>query len=277
MKLKLIFTSILISFTSLTYASQVIDQSGNIEASRLSASNVAQLEEVKEQLKRMRGDIEQLQFDGSRLNEKLVKLASDMEFRFSQLDKKKNEVSAEQKILDNIDANLDNNSILQQSDATKASAKPVDDGKALPADIAKDKVLSRSIKQRSMEQEYQDAYSMLKERDYVKSRAMFQKFLEKYPDSELAGSARYWNGETYFAQEDYDKAAVEYLKGYQANIRGSRAPDNLLKLAKSLSKLDKRQEEACITLMKLKKEFPNAQNTIKKQMMEDIKALKCKL
>ncbi len=275
--MKLHIASLLICFISFASAS-FGSNNPSIESSRLSATNVAQLEEIKEQIKRIRGDIEQLQFDGTRLNEKLVKLAADMEFRFSQLDKKKSESSVEQKILDNIDENLDNNSILQQSDSKKVASKAlVEDNKNLPADIAKDKVLSKSIKQKGMEQEYQDAYSMLRERDYVKASTLFQKFLEKYPESDLAGSARYWNGETYFAQEDYDKAAVEYLKGYQANIRGVRAADNLLKLAKSLAKIDKRQEEACITLMKLKKEFPNAQNTIKKQMMEDIKSLKCKL
>ncbi|MDF3048255.1 MAG: hypothetical protein K0R73_1373 [Candidatus Midichloriaceae bacterium] len=252
--------------------------SDEVQASRANAANVAQLEEIKEQLKAIRGEVEKLQFENSRTNEKLVKLSADMEYRFTQMAKEKKELSSEQKILDNIDANLDNNAILNQSDADKASVKKeAVDTTNLSPEVAKDPIVTKALKQKNMEQEYQDAYSMLKDRDYVKARAMFQKFLKKYPDSELVSSAYYWNGETYFAQEDYVKSAVEYLKGYQANIRGSRAPDNLLKLAKSLAKLDKRKNEACITLLKLKKEFPNAQNTIKKQMNDDIKALKCQL
>jgi tol-pal system protein YbgF len=251
--------------------------SEEVQASRANATNVAQLEEIKEQLKGIRGDVEKLQFENSRMNERLVKLSADMEYRFNQMYKEKKDISSDQKILDNIDANLDNNSILNQWDADKASAKKVTTDLALPAEVVNDPVVAKVLKQKNMEQEYQDAYSMLKDRDYVKARAMFQKFLEKYPESDLASSAYYWNGETYFAEGDYIKSAVEYLKGYQANIRGSRAPDNLLKLAKSLAKLDKRKNEACITLLKLKKEFPNAQNTIKKQMNDDIKNLKCQL
>jgi len=215
--------------------------SEEVQASRANATNFAQLEEIKEQLKGIRGDVEKLQFENSRLNEKLVKLSADMEYRFNQMYKEKKDISSDQKILDNIDANLDNNSILNQSDADKASAKKVTADPALPAEVVNDPVVA------------------------------------KVPESDLASSAYYWNGETYFAEGDYIKSAVEYLKGYQANIRGSRAPDNLLKLAKSLAKLDKRKNEACITLLKLKKEFPNAQNTIKKQMNDDIKNLKCQL
>jgi tol-pal system protein YbgF len=100
------------------------------------------------------------------------------------------------------------------------------------------------------------------------------KFVTDHPNHELTGNAYYWLGETYFINSEHDKAAVQYLKGYQANIRGSRAADNLLKLGKSMRKMDK-IKEACTTLVKLNKEFPNASNSIKKSTDEEIKALNC--
>jgi tol-pal system protein YbgF len=209
----------------------------------LNAMTIAQLEEIKEQIKQLRGDVEKLQHENTQLNDKLVKMSADIEHRFSQLIQRE----AETKVV-----------------AEAVAIKPTEE---LSTPSKSDK--------KTMEQEYQDAYSALKEKSYQNARTLFQKFLENHTKSDLAGSAHYWIGETYFAQENYDKAAAEYLKGYQANPIGSRAPENLLKLARSMAKLNN-NKNACVTLMKLKNEFPKIPNTIKKQMNEDIKALKCK-
>jgi tol-pal system protein YbgF len=267
---------ILIASLGITlFASTVMANDQDVQSARANAMNYAQIEELREQVKGMRGDIEQLQFDNARLNEKLVKFSADIEFRISELQKKPNEASKEDKILDNIDKNLDNDVILEKSDANKASKEKKPEPQAQD-DTKKtgDAVIDKKVKEMTMEQSYQDAYSILKEKDYLKARTAFSKFVEKYPDSELTGSARYWLGETYFLKNEYDKSAIEYLKGYQSNIRGSRAADNLLKLGKSLAKLEKRKE-ACTTFIKLKKEFPNAPSSIKKQMNEDMKTLRC--
>ncbi|MDJ1407066.1 MAG: tetratricopeptide repeat protein [Candidatus Midichloria sp.] len=77
----------------------------------------------------------------------------------------------------------------------------------------------------------------------------FEKFIKNNPNN--------------FNKQEYDKAAVEYLKGYQVRATSVRAPDNLLKLAESLFKLGKRQE-CCVTIAKLNKEFPNISISIKR-------------
>lgn len=275
---KFLITSI--ALIALSSSANAVEQ--DVQSSRLNATTYAQIEELKEQIKNMRGDIEQLQFDNARLNEKLVKFSADVEFRISELQKKPNETTPEQKILDNIDTNLDNDTILQKGDANKSTkagdktdtANKTDAKAGTDKKDSSDAVIDKKLKDKTIEQEYQEAYSILKERDYLKARTAFQKFVDKYPESDLTGSARYWLGETYFLKNEFDKAAVEYLKGYQSNIRGSRAADNLLKLGKSLAKLEKRKE-SCTTFAKLKKEFPNAPSSIKKQMTEDMKTLRC--
>ena len=99
--------------------------------------------------------------------------------------------------------------------------------------------------------------------------------MAEYPDTDLAGNSYYWMGEIFFQERKFDKAAIEYLRGYQANIRGSRAADNLLKLGMSLAKLEKRKE-ACTTYLKLEKEFPNTTNMIKKKNKAELEKLRCK-
>lgn len=229
---------------------------------RLNATTVAQLEDLKDQIKALRGDIEQLQFDNARLNEKIVKFSSDVEFRFAELNKGPNK-AAEKDIFNNIDTELDNDLILEDSDTKKTT-------KTKPKDAAVD----AKIKEKTEQEEYDDAYSYIKQKKYKDAKEGFTHFVQKYSDTDLAGNAHYWLGEINFMSKSYDKAAVEYLKGYQASIRGSRAADNLLKLGKSLSRLEKRKE-ACTTLTKLQKEFPNTSTQIKKQSAEEMKTLHC--
>ncbi len=245
------------------------------EGARQSATTFAQIEEVKEQLKQIRADLEQVQFENARLNDKVVKFSADTEFRISQLEKKKSDTAPDNKALDNIDTSLDNNVILQKGDASGAD-KSDNQSKNDDSDKPQDPYVAKKKKEIQIEQDYQDAYTALKEKDFKRSNQLFTAFIKKYPDSDFVGSAHYWVGEAFFYQNEFDKSAIEYLKGYQSNIRGPRAADNLLKLAKSLSKLEKRKAEACLTYKKLKKEFPNAQSTIKKQMQEDMKNLECK-
>lgn len=252
------------------FASAPISSSGTIDSqgiAKMNASNYAQFQEIKDQIKEMRGEIEQMQFDTARLNERFIRFSNDIEFRFSEMDKAKNQQTSDQKILSEIDKNLDNETIKQMGDGSKTSASNRRNANDKPAE---DKVVTK----RNMEQDYQDAYSFLKEKDYKRARETFQKFIETYPSSELIGSAYYWLGETLYLRAEYEKAAIEYLKGYQADIRGSRAADNLLKLAKSLAKLEKRKE-ACLTYTKLEKEFPNASNSIKRELKQDMKTYRC--
>ncbi len=236
---------------------------------RLNATTLAQLEEMKEQLKSLRGDLEQLQFDNARLNEKMVKFAADMEFRFTELEKNKGAtVNKDRDVFDDIDEELDNDLILSESDA-----KSKKNNKEEAAEKT-DPLIEKKMREKSMEDKFKDAQTLLKQKDYKGARTAFQAFVKEYPDTDQAGNAYYWIGETYFSRAEYDKAAIEYLKGYQSSIRGSRAADNLLKLGKSMAKLEKRKE-ACTTFAKMKKEFPNAANTLKKQCDEEMKNLRC--
>ncbi len=244
--------------------------SGEVSSNaRLNATTLAQLEEMKEQLKSLRGDLEQLQFDNARLNEKMVKFVADMEFRFGELEKNKsNSNSKDRDMFDDLDEELDNDLILSESDMKSRNKGIKEDSEKV------DPLVEKKLKEKSMDDKFKDAQTLLKQKDYKGARTALQAFVKEYPDTDQAGNAYYWIGETFFTRAEYDKAAIEYLKGYQSSIRGSRAADNLFKLGKSMAKLEKRKE-ACTTFAKMKKEFPNAANTLKKQCDEEMKNLRC--
>lgn len=108
---------------------------------------------------------------------------------------------------------------------------------------------------------YDQAFSFLQSNDYASAQANFEKFIETYPDHDLAANAKYWLGETFYAREDYQAASRAFARSFKDHPDGQKAPDTLLKLAMSLKGQDM-TEEACLTLGELDKRFPNAVKSI---------------
>ena len=102
---------------------------------------------------------------------------------------------------------------------------------------------------------------------YDDAQTGFKEFLAKYPDHNLAGSAQYKLGETYYAQQDYSDAAQNYLTGYKQFPKSRRAADSLLKLGLSLNKLGQK-DQGCAALGSVGSEFPKAVEANKRAQAE---------
>jgi tol-pal system protein YbgF len=114
---------------------------------------------------------------------------------------------------------------------------------------------------------YERSNESLLRRQFGDAEAGFRGFIEKYPDHSLAGSAQYWLGETYFAQNDFRQAAQTFLKGYQQYPKSRRAADSLLKLGISLSRLGQKQQ-ACAAYGAVSGEYPKAVEAKKRAQAE---------
>lgn len=127
--------------------------------------------------------------------------------------------------------------------------------------------------------EYQKAYILLKQNNAspeIQKKAVeaFMNFIEKFQDSPLRGNAYYWIGSIHSQQRQYNKAAIDFLNGYKANIKSGRAIDNLLGLSDALIKLN-RTKEACAGLNKLYNDFPNMNITNKRHADEMFNNASC--
>jgi tol-pal system protein YbgF len=237
----------------LEHTLQTMQNSGAIER-RYKAPDVISgneaVDALNEEIKAMRGDIEQLQHNVKRLNDKVEHVVANFETQTSNPDNPSNSKS-----LEDMETNLYKNETTTDEDALKQkNAKS--DTKNQAIDI------------------YKAAYNALKDKNYTLASQQFNQFLKSYPTHAKAGNAHYWLGEMMFKNKEYEMSAVEYLKAYQASSKGEKAADSILKLAQSLRKISKRQE-ACVALSKMKKEFPNASESLIKQRNEESKALKC--
>ena len=73
---------------------------------------------------------------------------------------------------------------------------------------------------------------------------------------------------------DYTQAATYFARGYQEYPKSVKAPDNLLKLAMSLARLD-RKKDACVTFEELDTRFPTASQAIKRRAASERKRTGC--
>lgn len=132
--------------------------------------------------------------------------------------------------------------------------------------------LSPPLSTSNADQDYEKARALLEQGDYEAAERAFASFVAAHPKDKLAGSAQYWLGVTYFVRGDHEKAVSTFAKGYKNYPKSSKAADNLLKLAKSLSALD-RTADACTTLDQLSSEHPDASV---KEVASERKKLNCK-
>jgi tol-pal system protein YbgF len=130
-----------------------------------------------------------------------------------------------------------------------------------------DAIETVALAQESPEALYERSNESLLRRQFGDAEAGFRGFIEKYPDHSLAGSAQYWLGETYFAQNDFRQAAQTFLKGYQQYPKSRRAADSLLKLGISLGRLGQKQQ-SCAAYGAVSSEYPKAVEAKKRAQAE---------
>ena len=80
------------------------------------------------------------------------------------------------------------------------------------------------------EQAYAAALEVFQAREYGQAVLDFIDFVTRYPKHRLASNAQYWIGEAYYVQRDYRQAAFELQKVIDADARGAKVPDALLKI-----------------------------------------------
>ncbi|MEX1035098.1 MAG: tol-pal system protein YbgF [Sneathiella sp.] len=126
----------------------------------------------------------------------------------------------------------------------------------------------------SASEQYNYAISLVREDRYDEAERAFSEFLTRHKDSDLAGNAQYWLGETFYVRGDYPNAASAFFEGYQNYPDSSKAADNLLKLAMTLGQMDQKVE-ACATFAQMDKQFSQIPARLKQTADREKQKLGC--
>ena len=162
-------------------------------------------------------------------------------------------------------------SLAKESELTPARAPT-----PAPTVVAKQQVASPSILPvGTPKQKYDHAFSLLQKRDFDSAEQALRAFLQQHPEDEHAGNAYYWLGETYYVRKQYTDAAIIFSDGYSRFPEGTKAPDNLLKLGKSLAEVGEKVA-ACKTFTELLGQFPNANTRILANAKGELDRVGCK-
>jgi tol-pal system protein YbgF len=77
---------------------------------------------------------------------------------------------------------------------------------------------------------YQAAFAALKDGQYDRAIAAFQKFLVSFPGSQLADNAQYWLGEAYYVNKSFPEAQYAFQRVVEKYPQSRKRPDALLKI-----------------------------------------------
>ena len=119
----------------------------------------------------------------------------------------------------------------------------------------------------SPEDQFQLAFDKIRKKEYEQAKILLGDFIKNNSENQLSGSAHYWLGELFLLEKNNREAALILAEGYQKFPKSVKAPDILYKLSEALFEINKNQE-ACKTLTKLIKDFPNHKLKNKSQVKQ---------
>ena len=108
-------------------------------------------------------------------------------------------------------------------------------------------VLNEELDSMSAEEQLQFALDQMMKKKYENSKISLEKFIAKFPDNQLSGSAHFWLGKIYLFESNFRKAAIVFGEGVQKFPNSIKAPEMYYELSKSLKEMNK-FSEACKTL-----------------------------
>lgn len=197
---------------------------------------LVRIDALEQELRRLTGDVEQLQFRIEQIVQDGTNRIADLEFRLVEL---------------------------EGGDLSKLGKTTTLGGGEMPATVVPPVATGTPDGNGTAElavaeqEDFDAAKRALDEGNYVDSSDRFLAFIDTYPGGPLTGEAYFWRGEALAALSDWKNAARSYLESFSGSPLNSKAPDAFFKLGVSLGKLSQ-IDAACETLGELSRRYPAA-------------------
>ena len=244
--------------------------------------HLLKLNEIEDQFRDLTNRFEEVNFKLDKLSNRVTKIQSDSQMRFSDLESGIITDPNKKKIKKNKQVSLPGTDKAQdfgsapgynsnQNEEVQATQSIESAGTVV---TEKPEVKESLLPDKSPKEQYDFAVSFMKIGDYETAEFALKEFIEKNKSHDLAGSAQYWYGETFRIRQLYSDAATAYLDGYQNYPKSARAPDNLLKLGITMVQLGEK-DQGCTMITGLKKQYPKASQSVLQKAQYEQKRFKC--
>ena len=107
------------------------------------------------------------------------------------------------------------------------------------------------------EEAYAQAKELYKQHQMPQARTAFEDFIAEFPASNLVPAAKFWIGETFYTEQRYEEAILEYQKVIQDHPKTQKAASAMLKQAFAFAEL-KDPTSARVVLRRLVKDYPDS-------------------
>ena len=243
--------------------------------------HLLKLNEIEEQFREVTNRYEEINFKLDKLSNRITKMQSDNQIRFSDLENnsttesKSKKFTAKKKNLPGTDQPQELGSVSSEDVSVTTQVQKTQSvetaGLVVTEEVPKSKSL---LPNKPAKEQYNFAVSFIKIGDYETAEFALREFIDKNKDNELAGNAQYWYGETFRVRQLYQDAASAYLDGYQNYPKSKKAPINLLKLGTTLVQLGEK-EQGCLMILGVKKQYPKANKSVLQKAEYEKKKFKC--
>lgn len=275
---------------------------------QLAQAGDPRLLELEEQVRRLHGLVEELNFQVLQMQDQMRKMQEDNEFRFQQLEGSGDGVmqplpGADQKTeadgVETIIADPDGSLASTPDESTSprlgepprtlgritfdAQGNPVQNrqqegglpgvevGGGLPTDDTRVAALPATD---DPEELYRTSYEFILSGDYAMAEEGFRDHMARFPTDQRRADAQFWLGEALLGQQKYREAAQTFLAANRDFPDARKAPDALLKLGISLVAMDQR-DVACATLAEVGRRYPQASTAILERAKQEQARASC--
>ena len=257
--------------------------SDNVVVNEALTRQLSKISELEKQIQQMTSKFEENNYKLQQLSDRLNKVSNDSQLRFQQLENNKvisEKVSAPKEVIlektpavKKKETNILNSEEVDKEEENVVQEKPVQsENIKLKEKVNKPK--TKILPKVSIAEQYKYAMNIMKSGDFEKAEIAFKEFVDTHSKHELAGSAQFWYGETFYIRQLYEDAAAAFLDGYQKYPSSPKASENLLKLGVTLAELGE-IEQGCKMIINLKKAYPKTDAAILQKSSYEKKRFNC--
>jgi tol-pal system protein YbgF len=234
------------------------------------AGNAAQMgvriSSLEEQLRQLQGQVEQAGHQARQAQQQMQQMQKDTDFRLQELEQRMFALGQQAPAAATAPAPA-------AAAAAPAALPAPTEAAAEPAPAAAPAAAAAS--NLGPNEQYNQAFRLLNQSKYDEAYTGFKQFADRYPNDPLVGNAYYWMGETFYVRRNYTQAADHFRQGFEAMPKGPKSGDNLLKLAMSLTALN-RNSEACIVLRQVVKDYTGKSSAVVSKANNEMSRVGCK-